>query len=181
MFRGVIEFSISLVECFKDCLHGQSYSSPWLGLCQSLMAWVIKPSWLWQEVGMRFWRSKNVCAFNHSWSNVSAMCETLYGFIFWRTFVGLGYYLVLASLWKTVDAGISPSSSSPGPSFLLLLLLAEHYPGLSVTKTVLYSCALINLIPYLTTDLHDESKTDLSLRHKCCEKFHVFQGWTRRF
>jgi hypothetical protein len=31
------------------------------------------------------------------------------------------------------------------------------------------------------TDLHDESKTDLSLRRKCCEKFHVFQGWIRHF
>jgi hypothetical protein len=72
-----------------------------------------------------------------------------------------------------VDAGISSSSSSsssssPGPSFLLLLLLAEHYPGQSVTKTVLYSCALKSNT-LTTTDLHDGSKTDLSLWCKCCE------------
>jgi hypothetical protein len=113
---------------------------------------VIKPPWWpWQEVGTRFWSTKNVCVSKHSCSNVTAMCETLYGFIFWRTFVGLGYYCVRASLWKTVDTGISyllaHPPPPPSPLFLLLLLLAEHYPVLSVTKTVLYSCALINLIP----------------------------------
>jgi hypothetical protein len=31
------------------------------------------------------------------------------------------------------------------------------------------------------TNLRDESKTDLSLRRKCCEKFLIFQGCTQSF
>jgi hypothetical protein len=122
--------------------HGRSHSSPWLGLFQSLMAWVIKPSWRWQEVAM--------FVSSQSWGNVSTMCETLYGFIFWRSFVGLGYYLV-ASLWKTADtiSSSSSSSSSTGPLFLLLLLLAEHYP-------VCYKDGFVFLCPHKSNTLTND-------------------------
>jgi hypothetical protein len=133
MFWGVIEFSISLVECVKDCLYFP-WSVIFLTLVGSLSVstgLLIKPPlWPWQEVGTRFWHSKNVCVSNHSCNNITAMCETLYGFIFWRTSVGLGYYLILAFLWKTVGTGIPPRS------IIFVIATACWALPWSVTKTV---------------------------------------------
>jgi hypothetical protein len=150
MFWGVIEFSISLVECVKDCLY-----FPWLviflvlvgslSVCNGLVL-----SSLFGDHGRKSERAADplrmfVCL-NHSCSNATTMCETLYGFIFWRTFVGLGYYLILALPWKTADTGIS-SSSSPAPSIIFVIATACWTLPWSVTKMALYSYALINLIP----------------------------------
>jgi hypothetical protein len=104
-----------------------SVSLQWLGYQASLLAMV--------EVGTCVWPTKNVCASSNSCSNLTAMCEILYGFIFWRTFVGFCYSLILALLWKAVGTGIPP-----GHPFLLLLLLAEHYPSICYKDSFVFLC-----------------------------------------
>jgi hypothetical protein len=125
MFRRVIEFSVSLVECFKRLYF------PWSVIYLALVGSLSVSNVLGYQAFATTAEHRNVCVSKHSWGNVSRMWETLYEFILWRSFVGLCYYLV-ASLWKTADVIISSSSSSPShdATVLLLLLLAEHYPGL---------------------------------------------------
>jgi hypothetical protein len=144
--------ALSLVQRVKDGLY-----FPWsviflvlvgsLSICNGL---VIKPPW-WprQEVGRGFWSTKNACESDRSCRNLTPVCEILYGFIFRRTSVRLGYCRVLATQWKTGARYLLLLRPPPLPGRLILLLLhlAEHYRGLSVTKTVLYSYALINLVP----------------------------------
>jgi hypothetical protein len=79
-------------------------------------------------------------------------------------------------LWKTVGKGIS-SSLSP---------LAHISVITTACWSACYKDGFVFLCPrksntLVMTNLHYESKTDLSLRCKYCEKFHVFQGWTRGF
>jgi hypothetical protein len=77
---------------------------------------------------------------------------------------------VPTSLWKTVGKGIPP----PPRSLISVITTACYKDGFVFLCTHKSNTLVM-------TDLHDESKTDLSLRRKCCEKFHVFQGQTRHF
>jgi hypothetical protein len=156
----------------KDCLY-----FPWPVIFLALVGSLSVSNGLAYQAFVTMAGSRNVCVSSHSWANVSAVkhCKGssfeghLLGWVLPRGFVVKNswhnFLLLLILRWSVIFVIATACWTLPW----------------SVTKTVLYSRALINLIPLLTTDLHDESKTDLSLWHKCCEKFHVFQGWTRHF